>query len=129
MSAISIQPWLSVRRGAEAVEFYKKAYAAVELFQMQSDDGAVVAQLSIEGAIFWLSDEAPEYRNYAPESVDGKGSVKMLLVVPDPHAIFAKAVSEGAKAIYDVHEENGWLTGRLVDPFGHHWEICKQLEN
>ena len=128
MTAVSIAPWLSVRRGSEAVEFYKKAFDAIELFNMESDDGAVVCQLSIEDAIFWLSDESPEHGNYAPESIEGKGSVKMLLMVSDPAVSFAKAIATGATAISEVAEQHGWLVGRIADPFGHHWEICKQLE-
>ena len=127
MTTVSLMPWLSVRRGAVALAFYKQAFDAVELFLIQSDDGAVVAQLSIDGAIFWMSDESPENKNFSPESLGG-GTVKLVLTVPDPHTTFAKAVAVGASIVHEVVEEHGWLIGRVADPFGHHWEIGKQLE-
>src|SRR5438270_6378273 len=66
--ATSIAPWLCVRGGARAVEFYKSALGAVEVFHMEGD-GSVVARLSVEGAEFWLSDESPEHFNFSPESL------------------------------------------------------------
>jgi PhnB protein len=125
-TAVSIEPWLSVRNGARAVEFYKSAFGATEVFRIESPDGAVVSTLSIDGAQFWLSDESPEHLNFSPESLGG-GTVKMLLIVPDPDAVFAKAVAAGAQEVTAVSEMHGWRVGRVVDPFGHHWEIARQL--
>jgi PhnB protein len=117
----TIAPWLCVRAGARAVEFYKAAFAASELFRMGEGD-SVVARLSIQGAEFWLSDESPEHHNYSPESLGGI-TVRIILTVPDPDAVFARAVKAGAKEVYPVTEEHDWRIGRVVDPFGHHWEI------
>jgi PhnB protein len=122
----SIAPMLSVRRGAEAVAFYKSAFDARELFKIEAGDGAVVAELAVEGAKFWVADESPEHLNYSPESLDGS-TARMVLVVSDPVAVHAKAVAAGAKQIWPVREENGWYMGRVQDPFGHHWEIGKPL--
>jgi PhnB protein len=124
---ISLAPWLSVRNGASAVEFYKSAFGATETFRIQSPDGAVVARLSIAGADFWLSDESPEHHNYSPETLGG-GTVKLLLIVPDPDSMFAQAVAAGATAVNQVHDDHGWRFGRVADPFGHHWEIGRPLE-
>ena len=71
--------------------------------------------------------QSPAHGNYSPESLGG-GSVKMLLIVPDPDVMFARAVGAGAKEVYAVSEEHGWRVGRVVDPFGHHWEIGKPLQ-
>jgi PhnB protein len=120
--AVSLAPWLSVRDGARAVEFYKAAFGACETYRIEDPTGAVVSRLSIDGAEFWLSDESPEHGNFSPESLGG-GSVKMLLTVLEPHAIFARATAAGAGVVHHVHEEHGWRVGRVVDPFGHHWEI------
>jgi PhnB protein len=117
----AIAPWLCVRGGARAVEFYKAAFGAIELFLMGEGD-SVVARLSIQGAEFWLSDESPEHHNYSPESLGGI-TVRIILTVPDPDAVFARAVKAGAKEVYPVTEEHDWRIGRVVDPFGHHWEI------
>ncbi|MFL5638572.1 MAG: VOC family protein [Gemmatimonadaceae bacterium] len=124
--AISIAPMLSVRRGAQAVEFYKSAFGAVEVFRIESPDGAVVCRLSVEGAEFWVSDESPEHGNYSPESLNG-ATTRMILTVPDPDAMFAKAIAAGAREVVPVKEDYGWRLGRVADPFGHHWEIGHPL--
>jgi PhnB protein len=124
--AVSIAPWLSVRNGARAVEFYKLAFGAREVYRVEDHAGAVVSRLSISGAEFWLSDESPQHGNPSPESVGGT-PVKMLLTVPDPDLMFAKAVAAGARMVYEVQEGHGWRVGRVEDPFGHHWEIGRTL--
>ena len=121
----TIAPWLSVRRSAEAVEFYKAAFGASEVFRMDGGDG-VVARLSVEGAEFWLSEEAPGFQNFSPESLGGS-SVRMILTVADPDAWFERAVQAGAAAVCPVKEEHGWRGGRVADPFGHHWELARQI--
>jgi len=123
----TLAPLLGVRRGREAVEFYKKAFGAVELFRIDSEDGAVVAQLSIGEYDFWLADESPEHKNYSPESLGGS-TVRMVLVADDPDAVFNQAVAAGATALWPMVDQSyGWRIGRVVDPFGHHWEIGKPL--
>jgi PhnB protein len=119
---------LSVRRGREAIEFYKEALGAVEDYRVGGTDEhePVVAQLSVGGASFWVADESPEHENYSPESLGG-GSVRMLLVVDDPDAAVARAVAAGATEVYPVGEEHGWRLGRIADPFGHHWEVGRPL--
>jgi PhnB protein len=124
LSPCSIAPWLSVRNGARAVDFYKSAFGATEVFRL--DAGGVVARLSVDGAEFWLGDESPEHGNFSPESLGG-GSVRMVLTVADPDAVFARALRAGASKVVPVREEHGWRFGRLVDPFGHHWEIGRPL--
>ncbi|MFL5485974.1 MAG: VOC family protein [Gemmatimonadaceae bacterium] len=124
--AVSIAPMLSVRNGARAVEFYKSAFGASEAFRIESPDGAVVCRLSVQGAEFWVSDESPEHRNYSPESLNG-ATARMILTVPDPDAMFARAVAAGAREVVPVKEDYGWRLGRVADPFGHDWEIGHPL--
>ena len=124
--AYSLAPMLSVRGGARAVEFYRLAFGAIEVYRVEDSGGAVVSRLSVEGAEFWLSDESPEHGNYSPESIGG-GTVRMILTVPDPDAMFARAVAAGAREVTPVEEEYGWRLGRVVDPFGHHWEVGHPL--
>ena len=123
---ISIAPMLSVRRGALAIEFYKAAFGAGELFRLDGENGEVVARLAVGEAEFWLADESPENFNFSPESLGG-GSVRMVLIVEDPDAALARAVTAGAAVIWPVSNQHGWRVGRIVDPFGHHWEIGKPL--
>jgi len=124
--AISIAPMLSVREGARAVEFYKAAFGAVEVFRVEDPSAAVVSRLAVEGAEFWVADESPAHLNFSPESLGG-GTVRMILTVPDPDAMFARAVKAGAREVVAVEEAYGWRLGRVVDPFGHHWEIGRPL--
>src|SRR5579863_608071 len=118
----SIAPMLSVRRGASAIEFYKAAFGAGELFRVDAEDGAVVARLSVGTAEFWVADESPENLNFSPESLGGR-TVRMVMTVEDPDAAFARAVNAGATEVWPVSNQYGWRLGRIVDPFGHHWEI------
>jgi PhnB protein len=122
----AIAPMLSVRGGVKAIAFYKAAFGAGELFRIDSESGAVVARLSVGPAEFWLADESPEHLNFSPESLGG-GSVRMVMIVEDPDAAFAKAVAAGATVVRSVSNDYGWRLGRVVDPFGHHWEIGKPL--
>jgi PhnB protein len=122
----AIVPMLSVRNGARAIEFYKAAFGAGELFRIDSESGEVVARLSVGSAEFWLADESPEHFNFSPESLGG-GSVRILLIVDDPDSAFDRAVAAGASVVWPVSNQHGWRIGRVVDPFGHHWEICKPL--
>jgi|ERR1700685_621690 len=119
---------LSVRGGAKAVEFYKAAFGAGELFRIDSDGGAVVARLCVGEAEFWVADESPEHFNFSPESLGG-GSVRMVMIVQDPDAAFKRAIAAGATVVRPVSDQYGWRLGRIVDPFGHHWEIGKPLES
>src|SRR5256886_16835754 len=86
----SIAPWLSVRNSARAVDFYKAAFGAAEVFRLEGPDGSVVARLSVNGAEFWLSDESPEHGNFSPESLGG-GTVRIILTVEDPNAVFLRS--------------------------------------
>jgi PhnB protein len=118
---------LNVRRGAEAIDFYTRAFGATILSRMDAEDGSVVAQLAVGKGNFWLADESSPHQNFSPESLGGT-SMRMVLVVDDPHAVFDQAIAAGASSICPVRDESyGWRIGRVVDPFGHHWEIGKEL--
>jgi PhnB protein len=117
-----------VRRGRAAIEFYKSAFGAVEVYRVggTEEHEPVVAQLAVGEAGFWISDESPEHANFSPESLGG-ATTKLLLIVDDPQAAIDRAVGAGAREVYPASEEHGWLLGRIEDPFGHHWEIGKPL--
>lgn len=122
----AIAPMLSVRNGVNAIEFYKAAFGASEVFRIDAESGAVVARLAVGEAEFWLADESPEHLNFSPESLGG-GSVRMVMTVNDPDGAFERAVTAGATVVTPVKNDYGWRLGRIVDPFGHHWEIGKPL--
>jgi PhnB protein len=124
----AILPQLSVRRGRAAVEFYRAAFGAREIYRVGGDDEneSVVAQLAVGEASFWVADESPEHGTFSPESVGG-GTVRLLLVVDDPDAAIERAVAAGATQLAAAGDEHGWRLGRIADPFGHHWEIGRPL--
>jgi PhnB protein len=123
----AVVPMLSVRRGAQAVAFYKTAFGAAELFKIESPDGDVVAELSVGNTRFWVADESPDHANFSPETLGG-GTVRLMLIADDPDAVFDRAVAAGARIVWPVADQRyGWRVGRVADPFGHHWEICKPL--
>lgn len=112
---------LSVRNWEKAMSFYKKAFGAEELFRVE---GGGVGQLAVAGAQFWVAEESKEHKNFSPESLGGC-SVRMLLMVEDPASVYAKATAAGATGVVPVAEAHGWIIGRILDPFGHHWEIAR----
>jgi PhnB protein len=124
----AILPQLAVRRGRDAVEFYKAALGAVEVYRVGGDEDnpSVVSQLTVGEASFWVSDEAPEHGTFSPETVGG-GTVRLLLIVDDPDAAVRRAIAAGATEVAPVGEEHGWRMGRIADPFGHHWEVGRPL--
>src|SRR5215467_12722990 len=99
----SIAPWLSVRNGAKAVDFYKAAFGAAELFRVEDPSGAVVAQLQVGTSDFWVADESPEHKNFSPETLGG-ATTRMVLVVDDPDAVFAHSVAVGAQVVWPVED-------------------------
>jgi PhnB protein len=122
--ACSIAPWLTVRDGGQALRFYQQAFGATVVYRLEDPDAGVVARLSVEGAEFWLSDG--QLDGARQESLGG-GSVRMILTVANPDTVFAQALAAGASEVFPVGEEHGWRLGRLVDPFGLHWEIGHPL--
>jgi PhnB protein len=123
-----VSPQLSVRRGREAIEFYKEAFGAIVDYRVGGTDEheSVVAQLSVAGGTFWVSDESPEHLHFSPETLKGS-TTRILLVVEDPEATVQRAIAAGATQVYPVTEAHDWLLGRVEDPFGHQWEIGQPL--
>jgi PhnB protein len=128
MAEAVVSPQLSVRRGRAALEFYAAAFGARVLHRVggTADDESVVAQLAVGASTFWVADESPRHQNFSPETLGG-GTVRMLLQVDDPGAAVQRAVAAGATEVSAVEDAYGWRLGRIVDPFGHHWEIGTPL--
>jgi PhnB protein len=121
--ATSIAPWLSVADATKALDFYEAAFDAVELYRFEDGGAVAVAQLSIDGAAFWIQQDTES----SPPALGGRLSVRMILTVDDPDSLFAQALAAGATEVAPVEEGHGWRVGRVEDPFGHHWEIGKPL--
>ncbi|HEV8507263.1 MAG TPA: VOC family protein [Chitinophagaceae bacterium] len=118
----AIAPWLTVKDAESATAFYKMAFDAVETYRLETPEG-LIARLSVNGAEFWVSGGS------ANSGQLGGGSIRMILVVSDPDILFAKALKAGALEVFPVGEGHGWKLGRLVDPFGLHWEIGYPLSD
>jgi PhnB protein len=121
----SIQPELWVENAREALAFYGAAFNATVLHLVGEGDD-VVAQLGVGDAAFWVAPVSSTMKRLSPRAIGGATS-RMLLVVDDPDTIAQQAVHAGAKETSPVGDEHGWRLGRIIDPFGHEWEIGKPL--
>jgi PhnB protein len=121
MKSASIQPWLTVYNVEHGVTFYTTAFNAQETYRLDFPEGSVV-QLSVSDAKFWLSSGSNEGEHTSLHV----NNIRMILIVENVEEIFNKAIKAGGKLIYPVAEAHGWITGRIEDPFGMHWEISKQ---
>ena len=123
----AIEPWLSVSDAQRALKFYTAAFGAEEKYRLEAPDSSLVLQLSVQGASFWVSGGSGTPPN-GPENLGGN-TVRMILITSNPEDLFQRAVAAGAKEIFPVGEEYGWKLGRIIDPFGLHWEIGHPLES
>ncbi len=122
MSAVT--PHLVCAGAAHAIEFYKKAFGAVEESRLPGPDGRIMhAQIRIGGAAVMLVDEMPEWGALGPKALKGS-PVTLHLYVDDTDATVARAAKAGAKVIMPVADMFwGDRYGQVEDPFGHHWSI------
>ena len=120
-----IQPQLWVDRAAEAVAFYEAAFGARILHRVGEGD-EIVAQLAVGDAAFWVSPGGPDGPRFSPRAIGG-ATGRTLLVADDPDAMFARAIAAGATQASAMANEHGWRLGRIVDPFGHEWEIGRPV--
>ena len=121
----SIQPELWVDRVGAAVAFYQEAFGARVIHRVGDGDD-IVAQLSVGDAAFWVTAASSNMKRFSPKEIDGTTS-RTLLVVDDPEHVVAQAVAAGATQASSVSDEHGWRLGRIIDPFGHEWEVGKPL--
>ncbi|MGB7190527.1 MAG: VOC family protein, partial [Acidobacteriaceae bacterium] len=113
-----LEPFLNISNGPEAIAFYKAAFGADVLFLIPPETGSTIAQLEIAGATFWLADESPDHQNPSPTTL-GASTVRLILTVDDPDALFNRAVAAGATVVWPVEDQDyGWRIGRIRDPFG-----------
>ena len=121
----SIQPQLWVEQASAAVAFYQAAFGATVVHRVGDGDD-IVAQLSVAGAAFWVAAASPSMKRLSPRAINGTTS-RTLLVVEDPEHVIERAVRAGATKVSPVGDEHDWRLGRIIDPFGHEWEIGHPL--
>lgn len=120
----SIAPWLTIADGRRAAEFYSAAFGALETYRLEAPDGALILRFSLGGAEWWVSGGPMAETEPVPLGAD---TIRMILTVADPDTLFARALAAGATEVFPVGEGHGWRLGRLIDPFGLHWEIGHPL--
>ena len=123
-------PYLYIRGAAAAIEFYKKAFGATELFRMGGPDGKIGhAEIKIGDSPIMMSDEHLEIGATSPQTCGGT-TVSILLYVENVDAVFAQAVAAGAGVERPVENKfYGDRMGSLKDPFGHVWHIGTHVED
>jgi len=121
----SIQPQLWVDCPSEALLFYEAAFGAIVLHCVGEGDD-IVAQLDVGGAAFWIAPVSSTMKRLSPREIDG-ATGRTTLVVDDPGTVVRRAVAAGATETSPVSEEHGWRLGRILDPYGHEWEIGAPL--
>jgi PhnB protein len=123
-------PYLCAKNAAAAMDFYKQAFGAKEMFRLEGKDGTIGhATMEIMGATFYLSDEWPEGNVYSPQALGGS-PVGLHLQVPNADAVFDQAVAAGATSLRPVEDQPyGDRSGVLADPFGHRWFIASHIED
>jgi PhnB protein len=128
MTASLLTPMLTVKNAVAAIEFYRRAFDAVEQTRFTAPSGHVVAEMAIDGLRFFVVDENPGASNLSPKSLDGT-TLRINLIVDDPDAAAAQAVRAGGSEIFPVTDQPyGLRQGRVADPDGHHWLIGKPLD-
>ena len=126
----TVTPAIIVRGAARAIEFYRTAFGAKELSRMEGPDGSVAhAEIRIGDSIVMLGDENAHYGTLSPHSTNGTPS-SLHIYVDDVDAVFARAVSAGAKVKYPI-ENAFWgdRYGKITDPFGHEWGIATHVQD
>ena len=127
----SVTPHLVVKGAAQAIEFYKEAFGAIEFVRLPGPDGNSVmhSSLKIGNSVVMLVDEYPDMGCLSPQSINGT-PVTVHLYVEDADAVFDKAVEAGAKVTMPL-ENTFWgdRYGKLEDPFGHSWSVATHIED
>ena len=126
----TVTPYIIVKGASRALDFYKKAFGAEEVFRMDGPEGSVMhAEIQIGDSRVMLADEYPDMGYVGPQPGAGT-STSLYLYVEDVDARFKRAVDAGAKVKRDLRDEfYGDRTGTLADPFGHVWNIATHVED
>jgi PhnB protein len=126
----SATPYLIVRGAADAIDYYKRAFGASELFRMADDKGTVGhAEIKIGDSVIMLADETPGAVCHTPRSLGGS-SVGMMIYVNDVDTVFKRAVEAGGKSLRPLTNQfYGDRSGTLEDPYGHVWTVATHVED
>jgi PhnB protein len=123
-------PYLVVTNAAKAIEFYKRAFEATELMRLAAPGDKIRhAEIRIGDSPIMLADEYPDYNALSPQTIGGT-AVSIMLYVEDVDTVVDRAVAAGASVLMPVKDQfYGDRSGKVVDPFGHHWMIATHKED
>jgi len=126
----TVAPYLAIKNAAGALEFYKKAFGAIETYKLTIPDGRVGhAEIRLGDSLIMLSDEFPEFGGKAPETLGGS-PVSVHLYVEDVDAFFKRALAAGARELKPIANQfYGDRSGQLEDPYGHLWWVATHKED
>lgn len=126
----SVTPYLSVKGATDAIEFYKKAFGAVELFRMAGPDGKVAhAEIKIGDSPIMLADEFPDMQFFSPTTLGGS-PVGIMIYVDDVDKIYKQSLESGGQEIKPLQDQfYGDRSGTFKDPFGHIWTVATHKED
>ncbi len=126
----SVTPYLIVKEPAEALEFYRKAFGAVELVQMADPHGGIMhAEFQVGDSMVMMAGEYPDMGAISPQTLGGT-PVSLCLYVENADQVFSQALAAGAKELRAVQDQfYGDRSGTLEDPFGHKWTIATHIED
>ena len=125
----SLTPYLIVDDAAGALEYYKKAFGAIELFRMPHGEKIGHAEMKIGDSPFMLADEMPEMGYKGPKAHGGT-PVSLMIYVDDCDTIFKSAIDAGATEVKPLQDQfYGDRSGTLTDPFGHVWTVSTHKED
>lgn len=125
----SVTPYLSINGAAEALEYYKKAFGAIELFRMEHEGKIGHAEIKIGDSPIMLADEYPDMGFVSPKTLGGS-PVGIMIYVEDVDTIFKQAIDAGGVEKKPVQDQfYGDRSGTLTDPYGHVWTVATHKED
>lgn len=126
----TVTPYLTVHDCAKAIDFYKRAFDATEVYRMAGPPGKIAhAELQIGDSRVMLSDDMPGSDCRSPQLLGGT-TANIFLYVKDVDSVYNKAVSAGAKSVAPLADMFwGDRYGRLADPYGHSWSLATHKED
>lgn len=125
----SITPYITVHDGKAALDFYKQAFGATEIFRMPAGDKIAHAEIRIGDSVVMLSDEWPEMGALSPKTRGGC-TTGLMIYLEDVDSAFPRAIAAGGTAEMPVQDQfYGDRSGTLVDPFGHRWTLSTHTED
>lgn len=125
----SVTPYLIIKGAADAIEFYKQAFGAIELFRMDHEGKIGHAEIKIGDSPIMLADEHPEMGHVSPKTLGGS-PVGIMIYVEDVDTIFNRAIANGGVQVKPLQDQfYGDRSGTLTDPFGHVWTVATHKED